>query len=109
MGSDRPSGVSGLDADPRAPAPGPGAPDLRGALQRPSPASGARTRCAAGRLRGFVADPPAGGPPTERTRRADPRVSRGGGIRNQSFGPPTRLSIRPDGEAMEPLRKPSQP
>ncbi len=31
-----PSGVSGLDADPRAPAPGPGAPDLRGALQRPS-------------------------------------------------------------------------
>jgi len=31
--------------------------------------------------------PPWGDPPTERTRRADPRVPRVGGMRNQSFGP----------------------
>jgi len=48
---------------------------------------GARTRCAAGRLRGFGVDPPSGRPPAERARRADPRVSRDGGMTNQSFGP----------------------
>jgi hypothetical protein len=56
-------------------APGPGAPDLRGALQRPSRASGARTRCAAGQLRGFGVDPPPGRPPAEWMVRASTLMS----------------------------------
>jgi hypothetical protein len=93
LGPHRPSGVCELDADRPAPAPGPGAPDLRGAATTAIPRIGRSDSLRRGRLRGFGADPPSGGPPAERARRADPRVSRDGGMTNQSFGP-LRVVIR---------------
>ena len=52
---------------------------------------GARTRCAAGRLRGFGVDPPSGRPPAERARRADPTSITGWRHDESEFWTPTRL------------------